>query len=58
MTEPDSDDERNKRIRTKIIVDACTPDEQAISWCYYLTLTKTIIETNSLVASWPGQISR
>jgi len=36
MTEPNSDDERDKRIRTKIIVDAYTPDEQAISWCYYL----------------------
>jgi hypothetical protein len=34
--EPDSDDERDTRIRTKVIVDAYTPDEQAISWCYYL----------------------
>jgi len=36
MTEPDSDDERDERIRNEIIVDAYTPDEQAISWCYYL----------------------
>ena len=36
MTGTDSDDERDERIRNETIVDAYTPDEQAISWCYYL----------------------
>ena len=35
MTGSDSDDERDERIRNEIIVDAYTPDEQAISCCYY-----------------------
>lgn len=33
---PPSDDERDERIRTEVIVDAYTPDEQALGWCYYL----------------------
>lgn len=37
MTSPDTtDDDRDERIRTEVIVDAYTADEQAISWCYYL----------------------
>jgi hypothetical protein len=36
MTSYSSDDERDERIRNEVIVDTYTPDEQAISWCYYL----------------------
>ena len=36
MTSYSSDKERDERIRNEVIVDAYTPDEQAISWCYYL----------------------
>ncbi|MFA9418083.1 calcium-binding protein [Natrinema sp. HArc-T2] len=32
----ETDEERNKRIRSEILTDAYTADEQAISWCYYL----------------------
>src|SRR5947208_729406 len=31
-----TDEEREERIHTEIIVDAYGPEEQAISWCYYL----------------------
>ena len=34
MTPPTSDNERDERIRTEVIVDAYTPDEQALGWCY------------------------
>ena len=36
MTRDNKDEQRDKRIRNEVIVDAYTPDEQAISWCYYL----------------------
>jgi hypothetical protein len=36
MMTVDNDEERDKRIRTEVIVDAYTPDEQALSWYYYL----------------------
>jgi len=32
----ETDEERNKRVRSEILTDAYTADEQAISWCYYL----------------------
>jgi len=32
----ETDEERTKRIRTEILTDAYTADEQAISWCYHL----------------------
>ena len=36
MTSEEADDERDKRIQNEVIVDAYTPDEQAIGWLYYL----------------------
>jgi hypothetical protein len=30
------DDERAERIVMRIIVDAYSPEEQAMGWCYYL----------------------
>lgn len=32
----DTDEARDKRIRTEMIVDAYTPEEQALGWYYYL----------------------
>lgn len=36
MTRPDKDAEREERISLEITVDAYGPEEQAISWYYYL----------------------
>jgi len=36
MTHDGSDDERDERIRSEVLVDAYTTHERAISWCYYL----------------------
>jgi hypothetical protein len=36
MTRPDKDEEREERLHMEIIVDAYGPEEQAISWYYYL----------------------
>ena len=36
MTRPDKDDVREERISNEITVDAYGPEEQAISWYYYL----------------------
>ena len=36
MTREERDEERDERIQNEVIVDAYTPDEQAIGWCYYL----------------------
>ena len=33
---PETDEKRDKRIQTDVIVDAYTADEQVVSWCYYL----------------------
>jgi hypothetical protein len=34
-----SDEDRDERIRSEVIVDAYTADQQALSWCYYLERT-------------------
>jgi hypothetical protein len=39
MTGREHDEEREKRIRTEIIVDAYTPEEQATGWHIYLDET-------------------
>ena len=36
MAEPPHDEEREERITMEIIVDAYGPEEQALSWYYYL----------------------
>ena len=36
MTRPDKDEAREERISNEITVDAYGPEEQAISWYYYL----------------------
>lgn len=36
MARSASDDEREERITMEIIVDAYSPDEQALGWYYYL----------------------
>jgi len=36
MTRPDKDEVREERISNEITVDAYGPEEQAISWYYYL----------------------
>jgi hypothetical protein len=36
MTRPDKDEEREQRIHMGIVVDAYGPEEQALSWYYYL----------------------
>lgn len=36
MTRVDKDEERDKRIRMEVIVDAYTAEEQALGWYYYL----------------------
>ena len=36
MTRPDKDEEREERIHMEIIVDSYGPEEQALSWYYYL----------------------
>ena len=39
MTARDSDEEREERIKMEIIVDAYTPEEQAMGWHIYLEET-------------------
>ncbi|MDQ2050784.1 calcium-binding protein [Natronolimnohabitans sp. A-GB9] len=38
----ESDEKRDERIRSEILPDADTADEQAISWCYYLERKMTV----------------
>ena len=41
MTE-ETDEQRNRRIRRKILTDAYTASERTISWCYYLEREMTV----------------
>ena len=51
MTPPTSENERDERIRTEVIVDAYTPDEQALGWCYP-EISEPVIFRTSASISW------
>ena len=48
---PSSDDERDERIRTEVIVGAYTPDEQALGWCYCELFEPVTFRTSESI-SW------
>jgi len=51
MTRTNSDDERDERIPNEVIVDAYTPDEQALGWCYP-EISEPVIFRTSASISW------